>query len=127
MNARKLLETKSLCETICGLAKSELPNNAMKILYFLDEYKDVPPSFLISKLGIAKSNLALIAQDMIKKRLIESYHTNIDRRTITYHITQKGRNELKDYLMQIEKIFKNADPSLEQNFDNILEYLNKKV
>ncbi len=127
MNARKLLETKALCQTICNFSKNEATNNTLKVLYFIDEYKAVSPSLLISKLGIVKSNLALLTKNMIKDRLIEAYHTNIDRRTITYRITQKGRNMLNEYLEKIEKIFRNSDPSLEQAFDTILEFLNKKV
>ena len=82
---------------------------------------------MISKLGIVKSNLALLTKNMIKQHLIEGYHTNVDRRTITYRVTQKGKNMLNEYLEKIQKIFNNSDPSLEQAFDTILQFLNKKV
>ena len=126
-NARKLLETKALCQTICSLTKNETTNNTLKVLYFIDEYKDASPSLLISKLGIVKSNLALITKKMINDKLIESRHSGLDRRMITYHITQKGKDMLNAYLEKIEKIFRNSNPSVEQAFDTVLEFLNKKM
>lgn len=127
MNARKLLEIKALSQTICNLTKNEATNNQLKVLYFIDEYKNVSPQILISKLGIVKSNLALLTKKMIESGLIESLHDNVDRRTITYRITSKGKAMLNAYLEKLDRIFKDNDPSLDASLDTILKFLNKKV
>ena len=127
MNARKLLEIKALSQTICNLTKNEATNNQLKVLYFIDEYKNVSPQILISKLGIVKSNLALLTKKMIESGLIESLHDNVDRRTITYRITSKGKAMLNAYLEKLDRIFKDNDPSLVASLDTILKFLNKKV
>ncbi len=127
MNARKLLEIKALSQTICNLTKNEATNNQLKVLYFIDEYKNVSPQILISKLGIVKSNLALLTKKMIESGLIESLHDNVDRRTITYRITSKGKAMLNAYLEKLDRIFKDNDANLDASLDTILKFLNKKV
>lgn len=127
MNARKLLEVKTLSQTVCNITKNEATNNTLKVLYFVDEYVSVSPQILISKLGIVKSNLALLTRKMINDGLIESKHSLNDKRAITYSITPKGKQMLTSYLEKLEKIFHEQDNDIEQSLDIVLRYLNKKV
>lgn len=127
MNARKLLEIKTLSQTICNITKNEATNNTLKVLYFVDEYTSISPQILISKLGIVKSNLALLTKKMIKDGLIYSKKSLNDKRSIVYSITPKGKNMLNEYLNSLNKIFHEEDPTLGENLDAILKYLNKKV
>ena len=125
--ARKLLEIKSLSQTICSITKNETTNTQIKVLYFVDEYSSVSPQVLISKLGIVKSNLALITKKMIKNGLLISKKGFNDKRSIYYSITAKGKKMLDDYISELDKIFHEQDLELEYNMEVILKYLNKKV
>lgn len=125
--ARKILEIKSLSQTICNLSKNEATNTQIKVLYFIDEYSSISPQILISKLGIVKSNLALLTKKMIVEGLIESKKGLNDKRSIFYSITPKGKEKLDLYLAELNKLFKNDDLELENNMDKILEFLNKKI
>lgn len=125
--ARKLLEIKSLSQTICSITKNETTNTQIKVLYFVDEYSSVSPQVLISKLGIVKSNLALITKNMIKNGLLISKKGFNDKRSIYYSITAKGKKMLDDYISELDKIFHEQDIELEYNMEVILKYLNKKV
>ena len=124
--SRKLLELKILSQTICNISKNEATNNQLKVLYFVDEYNSISPQVLISKLGIVKSNLALLTKKMIEDKLIEVKKSITDKRAIFYSITPKGKAMLDEYLETIEKIF-HDDIELENSFNDILSYLNKKV
>ena len=125
--ARKLLEIKTLSQTICNISKNEATNNQLKVLYFVDEYNSISPQVLISKLGIVKSNLALLTKKMIADKLIESKKSVTDKRSIFYSITPKGKQMLNDYLEKIEKVFHEDELILENDLDIVLMYLNKKV
>ena len=127
MNARKILEVKILSQTICNITKNDTTNNVIKVLYFIDEYNSVSPQILVSKLGIAKSNLALLTKKMIKENLINSSKSNIDARSITYQIAPKGKKMLNEYLENLDKILHEQSAELNQSLDIVLKYLNKKV
>ena len=125
--SRKLLEIKSLSQTICNITKNETTNTQIKVLYFIDEYTSVSPQILISKLGIVKSNLALITKKMIEENLIVSKKSLSDKRAIFYSITPKGKKMLDTYTAELDKVFHDQDNEIEYNLDIILKYLNKKV
>ncbi|MGN1223424.1 MAG: MarR family transcriptional regulator [Christensenellales bacterium] len=73
-----------------------------KILVFLMQ-KSMTPIELIKFLGIAKSNLALISQDLIKEELINKTRDEIDRRNIVFTITEKGKERAKKVLEVLNK------------------------
>ena len=125
--SRKLLEIKSLSQTICNITKNETTNTQIKVLYFIDEYTSVSPQILISKLGIVKSNLALITKKMIEENLIVSKKSLSDKRAIFYSITTKGKKMLDTYTAELDKVFHDQDNEIEYNLNIILKYLNKKV
>ena len=127
MNARKILEIKSLSQTICNISKNDATNNVLKVLYFVDEYQTISPQVLVSKLGIVKSNLALLTKNMIKDGLIYSQKSLTDGRAIMYGITPKGKRMLDEYLDNLNKILHEQSPELSQAMDIVLKYLNKKV
>ena len=121
------MEVKILSQTICNITKNDTTNNVIKVLYFIDEYNSVSPQILVSKLGIAKSNLALLTKKMIKENLINSSKSNIDARSITYQIAPKGKKMLNEYLENLDKILHEQSAELNQSLDIVLKYLNKKV
>ena len=127
MNARKILEIKALCQTICSASNNESTNNELKVLFFVDEYQSISPQILVSKLGIAKSNLALMTKKMIAENLIFRQKSETDGRAILLSITPKGKKMLDDYLDNISKIFPDENTELAKAMDIVLKNLNKKV
>ena len=126
--SRRILEAKTLAQTICNITKNEATSTELKVLYFVDTQKNCSPQILISKLGIVKSNLALITKKMIKDELISSKKSTTDRRAITYYILPKGKQMLDEYLENLDKIFhEHESEDLKKSLDIVLEYLNKKV
>lgn len=126
--ARQILELKTLSQTICSISKNDATFSEIKILYFVDEYPNCSPQILISKLGIAKSNLALLTKKMIKENLIISKKGHTDGRSIFYSITPTGKNMLDEYLASLEKVFHEQENyDLISSLGVVLEYLNKKV
>lgn len=71
-----------------------------KLLIFLYE-KSLSPYELIKKLGLAKSNLALITSSLIKENLIIKKQDNVDKRNIIYFITEKGKERAVNILSLI--------------------------
>lgn len=128
MLSKKILEIKSLTETICNLSKNDSSSTKLKVLYFIDEYQNISPQILIAKLGIVKSNLAIITKNLIKEELITSHKGPLDQRSVFYSITDKGKKMLGDYLLELDKILHTEiDDLVETRLDEVLAYLNKKV
>ncbi len=65
----------------------------------------LPPRELMEILGMAKSNLALLAAKCERDGLIEKRRKQNDGRAIAYYLTPKGETELIDRLSEIEKKF----------------------
>lgn len=127
--ARKILEIKCLAQTLCQNGNIENTNNQLKVLYFIDEYQSVTPQLLISKLGIVKSNLALLTKSLIKDGLIVSSKSLADKRAIVYSITEKGKQILDEHISSISRYIRQDEqtPELMSALEIVLNYLNKKV
>lgn len=103
-----------------------------KVLFLLSEQKQVSPSYLIEKLGIAKSNLALLCSGMVNEGLISVAKNQEDKRNITYSITAKGENELSVFLSDMDKELSEVIANdkeyklLERKLDEIIEIFKRK-
>ncbi len=103
-----------------------------KVLFLLSEQGEVSPSYLIEKLGIAKSNLALLCSGMIAEGTIVAAKNKDDKRNITYTITEKGNKELGLFLDEMDKELADVIVSdkeyklLERKLDEILEIFKRK-
>lgn len=86
-----------------------------KILIFLYE-KPLSPFELIKMLSVAKTNLALVCQSLIKEDLIKKQKDEIDKRNIFYLITEKGKLKAGELLKEVSKIINNE-----------IEYKNKNA
>ncbi|MBE5746093.1 MAG: winged helix-turn-helix transcriptional regulator [Clostridiales bacterium] len=73
-----------------------------KLLIFLQE-KNLTPFELIKKLGINKTNLALITAELVKQELIIKKQTSFDKRNIEYVITDKGNLYIQNILNKIDE------------------------
>lgn len=124
---RKIFEIRCLTQTLCLNKTNELTENEVKILYFVDEYKSVSPQLLISKLGIVKTNLALLTKKMIKNNLISSQKSYTNQKAIFYEITSLGKQKLNEVLSQIANMIQTSDIETENVLCDITNFLNKKI
>ena len=118
--AEKIVEIESLLE---NLIKKNREGSIlrMKILFFSSLYEDLSVSMIIEKLGIKKTNFALMSAALEKEGCLVIKKSNMDRRCRVIQLTEKGRGELNRYLGEVEKNL--GATSLE--VDNALLVLNK--
>ena len=125
----KLIEICYLAQTFCQGHKTKLTDNEMKVLFFVEQYSNVSPQILISKLGLAKSKLALLTKNLIQKQLICSHPSLSDRRAITFSTTAQGKEVVKTYIATLSKLVRPEEMSenLIVGIDQVCSFLNKKV
>ena len=124
--AQKILEIEALTE---NLAKRSSQNGLLriKVLYFVSEYEHLSVSMIIEKLGIKKSNFALLTAELEREGLLEMHRAEIDKRCRTLSLTEKGKAELSAYLSVLETSFEATDIVVDEALDILLKYLNKRV
>ena len=124
--AGKLLELEALSENLLK-RKCNSGLLRLKILYLAEVYHNLSVSMIIEKLGIKKSNFALMTSALADEGLIELKSTEIDRRCRTICLTQKGKDELEAYKKQIESLIGPTSMEVEHALDTIVNFLNKIV
>lgn len=125
-NFDKLLEIEALLENI---TKHFAKNNLLRVkfLYFVGEYQNLSVGMIISKLGVKKSNFALMSKKLEKEGVISVKHGEFDRRNRMLFLTEKGKKELDAYLNEIKKFFSEDDHDIEKSIEQLNYYLNKKI
>lgn len=134
--ARNMLKARILAQNACEsfekqINKKNLLTTKVRILFLIDEYKSVSPTFLIDRLYIAKSNIALFCKQLMLEGLISSSQDSIDRRIVYYCLTQKGKEFLKSKLSFIEDnlekaVSKEEKKQLEKSLETMNKILSKK-
>ena len=94
-----------LCEGFDDLNKNSVLTSKVKVLLEVSDKKDVSPNKLKSAVGLAKSNLTLLCNSLIKDDLLTKTRDKFDSRAICYNITQKGQEYLNSVLSQMKKNF----------------------
>ncbi len=124
--AEKLIEIEALLE---NLVKSHREGGFLrkKILFFCSLYQNLTISMIIDKLGIKKTNFALMISQLQKDGSIIIKQSGIDKRCRLVEVTDKGKKEIEDYVSQIEKALKSSSPDEDRAMDLILIYLNRIV
>lgn len=125
-NVGKILELEALSENLLK-SKSTSGLLRLKVLYFAEIYKNLSVSMIIEKLGIKKSNFALMTTELAKEGVIEIKSTEIDRRCRTICLTQKGKEELGAYKKQIEDKLGATTLEVERSLKVLTDYFNKIV
>lgn len=130
VTARMLLE--NLCDgfdTSCNSKKSLLTTK-IKMLHLLNLSGQLSPSLIICRLGIAKSNLAILASGMIEESLIKKIEDSFDKRVIYYAITTEGKAKLQEALKTIDSqvcsctLNQNKCKLLNRKLEEIIKILN---
>ena len=124
--AEKIIEIESLLE---NLIKKNREGSIlrMKILFFSDLYQDLSISMIIEKLGIKKTNFALMSAALEKEGCLVIKKSNMDRRCRVLELTPKGREELESYLGEVSKNLGETPLEIERNLDNLSRFLNKII
>ena len=125
-NYEKIIEIEALLENI---TKHCAGNNLlkMKILYFIEEYENLSVGMIIDKLGIKKSNFALMTRELEKEKLIYSKQGEIDKRCRMLFLTEKGKKVLSEYLLQVGKNFDEDDMEVSKAIETLNVFLNIKI
>ena len=125
-NIDKLLEIEALTENIL---KHQAKNNLLKVkvLYFISQYENLSVSMIIDKLGIKKSNFALMAKELEDEKLVYSKQGEIDKRCKMMALTEKGRAELFSFIKNLDSNFEEKNGEVEQAIEVLSAYLNKKI
>lgn len=136
--AKQITELRIMLQNITdGFSVDSANKNAKltmerRVLFILNNNKKVKPITLITKLGIAKSNLALLCKSMIDGGFITCEREELDKRNIYYEITAKGVAELNQYIDSISNdvgsIVENDKEAklIEKKLEDIIEFLNRK-
>lgn len=122
----KLIEIEALLE---NLMKSHKDGGILrtKILFFCSIYQNLSVSMIIDKLGIKKTNFALMTAELEKEGCIVIKKSNLDKRCRLVELTDKGRKELDDYLKELDKSLGNTTPEVDKAVDILSAYLNKII
>ena len=125
-NVHKLIEIEALLE---NLTKHFAKNNLLKfkVLYFISQYENLSVSMIIDKLGIKKSNFAIMSKELEVEGLIFSKQGEIDKRCRMLFLTEQGKTQLSDFLSSIESTFNEKNNEVDQAIETLTNYLNKKI
>lgn len=125
-NIDKLLEIEALTE---NLTKHLAKNNLLKIkvLYFISQYENLSVSMIIDKLGLKKSNFALMTKDLENEGLVISKQGEIDKRCRMMFLTDKGKQELSCFMQSLNNFFGESNSEIEHALETLSIYLNKKI
>lgn len=125
-NVKKLLEIEALTE---NLAKHLAKNNLLKykVLYFISQYENLSVSMIIDKLGIKKSNFAIMTKELEVEGLVYSKQAEIDKRCRMLFLTEAGKAELSTFLNMFESFFADKNSEVDNAIEILTTYLNKKI
>ena len=96
-NIDKLIEIEALLENI---TKHFAKNNLLRVkfLYFARQYQNLSVGMIIDKLGVKKSNFALMSSKLEKEGVIAVKQGELDKRNRMLFLTEKGEKELDKFL-----------------------------
>lgn len=77
-----------------------------KLLLLISKTEKATPNYLIELLHMARSNLAICCNGLVKQGLISKHKEPNNKKEIFYLITEKGKNELTTKLNKTEEAFK---------------------
>ena len=82
---------------------------------------------IIEKLGIKKTNFALMTSGLEKEGCIKVTQSNMDRRCHQIELTPKGREELNHYLNEVETGLGATTMEVDSAIEVICKYLNRVI
>ena len=122
----KLIEIETLIE---NLMKKKHPGGIlrMKILFFSRLYENLSISIIIEKIGIKKTNFALMTSALEKEGCLVIKKSVLDKRCRVIELTEKGNAELNDYLKDLDKDLGPTSPEVDYAIEVLDKYINKII
>lgn len=122
----KLIEIETLIE---NLMKKKHPGGIlrMKILFFSRLYENLSISIIIEKIGIKKTNFALMTSALEKEGCLVIKKSVLDKRCRVIELTEKGNAELDDYLKDLDKDLGPTSPEVDYAIEVLDKYINKII
>ncbi len=124
--AEKIIEIESLLENLLKRNR-EGSLLRMKILFFSSLYENLSIGMIIEKLGIKKTNFALMTAQLEKEGALMVKKSSLDKRCRMIELTDKGRAELDAFLKDIEKSLGASSPELDYTLEKLDNFLNKII
>ena len=120
--AKNMLMLNILSQSACESCEKELNKKNFlstdtKIMFLIDSYERISPSFLTQKLKIAKSNIALMCKKLINDGYIVPSQDLKDKRIVYYKLSDSGKNYLNEKIGEIQNSLEAA--CMKDNIDNI--------
>ena len=125
-NIDKLIEIEALLENI---TKHFAKNNLLRVkfLYFARQYQNLSVGMIIDKLGVKKSNFALMSSKLEKEGVIAVKQGELDKRNRMLFLTEKGEKELDKFLGELSAFFGKSSADTEKAIEQLNYFLNKKI
>ena len=120
------VKLENLCEGFDETNKSAVLTSKMKVLIMMSKADFVTPNELKTDIGLAKSNIAILCNALIKEELIKKNKDVAGAREISYSITSKGLDELDKFLLKAKKNFegrlayKNNMKQIDESVEDLL-------
>ncbi len=124
--AEKIIEIESLLENLLKRNR-EGSLLRMKILFFSSLYENLSIGMIIEKLGIKKTNFALMTAELEKEGCILLKKSSLDKRCRMIELTNKGRAEHDAILKDIEKSLRASSPEIDYTLEKLNNFLNKII
>lgn len=124
--AKNMLMLNILSQSACEsqekeISKKNFLSTDTKVLFLIDSYERVSPSFLTQRLKIAKSNIALMCKKLIEMGYIIQTPDLKDKRIVYYNLTNLGKHYLNEKLSEIQNNLEAV--CIKDNIDNINSYI----
>lgn len=96
-----------------------------QMLYLIVNEGPIAPRDIVKKLNIVKTNLASLANTMIRDGMIEKRHLPENKKEIEYIATEKGKKILQEGIAGIAARFVNIDKEVAQKISSVSKVLKK--
>ena len=125
-NVEKLVEIESLLE---NFLKKKRNGSFLRIktLFFISIYENLSVGVIIDKLGIKKTNFALIIKNLEKEGLIEIKQAGLDKRCHLVNLTEEGRAEIERLKKELDVCLMPTSVEVDNAIEILCNYLNKIV
>lgn len=122
----KLIEIEGLLE---NLMKKSIKGGILriKVLYFCYLYQNLTVSMIIDKLGIKKTNFAIMSKELEKDGCIVINKSNLDKRCRMVEVTPKGMQELNTFIKRLEQQIGATSVEVDNAIELLCKFLNKII
>ncbi|MFR5919065.1 MarR family winged helix-turn-helix transcriptional regulator [Eubacterium ventriosum] len=84
----------------------------------------VTPGYLKDAMGISKTIISRLIEQLENKQLIEKIRTNEDKRSYTFIITEKGKKEIDDmYYYYLNPLYTLKENMTEEDFEQLFKLI----